>query len=205
MAVIMPKIGAKGIFKLIAPYDQLLVPNTHYSCVAIRGLSDIIGAGGDGYLDYYEKYSITKEQFQTDLNNNVCIITLQDGNGNLVYVPHLYIDGFPEVNGYVYNNIVLAIDIGQIPEYLNLSVIKDKITDVVLENFGINASVKVIVTSNPTIVMNDDHAAIEAARQANIAVQITDHARVLELTAERDLAYSKIQELETYIFNNPVA
>jgi hypothetical protein len=195
----IPQIGSKGVWKLLTPFDTALSPQTHYTCIGIRKLSDFSAAGEDAFITYYEPASLSKDTYIADLNNDVCIITLQQNSGSVVYVPSSYIDGFPDVNGYIYNSVVLAISLGALPETLDLTYIKSKIVDDVREIIGITSTVRTVVISEPKVIGTDDHNAITAARQANITAVKTDYANYIEAVAQRDSAYQKIQVLEQYI------
>jgi hypothetical protein len=196
---LIPMLGATGAYALNAPFQNDLLPNTNYSCVAIRELREIVASGGDPFTDYYAPKSIDKSHFTNDSQNGVCIISLQAADNSIVNVPSSYIASYPDGGGVPYRVMALSIKLGSVPDDLDLSVIATKVQNDVKDIIGVDKPVSIIALSNVTLISQDDAARLEAARKANIAASDTDHAQLLAVTAERDAALQKIQELEAYI------
>lgn len=200
MANFIPSIGVKGLYHLLSPFDTALLPNVPYECTAIRSMSELVASGIDPQATYYTPAGLTTAIYLSDTAAQVRIITLQSDSGIPVYVPSTYLNTFPDIGGVPYTTLVLAINIGAIPDYLNLAYLKSKIAATVLENLGIVSEVKTVVVSQPTILSQATHATVEAAREAIVGVVSTDYARYLAAAAQRDSALKKIVELETYVF-----
>lgn len=199
MANYIPTLGTKGIYTLLAPFNTVLTPNVPYRCTAVRSLTDIISSGGNPEVDYYTPNGINTTSYLTDSKVGVYIVSLQSDSGAVVYVPSSYFTSFPDIGGVSYTTIALAINLGAIPDNLDLTYIKSKVADVITENIGIVSEVKTVVISQPTIIGTNSHVLIDAARKAKIAIAVTDYSKYLAVVKERDLAYSKIIELENYI------
>lgn len=204
MSSFIPQIGLKGLYDLATPFDAALLPNVPYTCVAIRRLSDAVAAGGDPFTDYYSPVGISQADYDLDVANGVCLISLQTDSGEVVYVPAKYINAFPDINGIPYTALVLSVKIGAVPDALNLAPMKDKLVSTVLETLGIISEVKEIAISNQTIVPVATHEAAEAMRTSRIASQSTDYAKLLLVTQQRDDAYARIALLEQYIKDNHI-
>lgn len=202
MSLFIPNIGVKGLFNLLTPFDTLLLPNIAYECVAVRRLSDIIGAGGDPFADYYAPYDLDDTVYKADVEAGVSIVSLQADKNNIVYVPNTYINGFPNIGGIPYTTLALAINLGAVPDKLDLSYIKTKIAASVLESIGIEADVRTVAISMPTLLSVGDSAALEAARQARITTVTTDYAKYLEADTLLQAARQQIAELEDFIRAN---
>jgi hypothetical protein len=199
---IIPSVGVSGLWSLASPFNSKLLPNIPYTCIAIRKLSDIVAAGGNPEADYYAINGLDNNRYISDLNNGACIITLQGGSGSIVYVPSTSINNYPDIGGVPYTVLALAINLGAIPDSLDLSYLKYRVGDVVRDTIGIQPNVNVVAISPTTLVNDRDAKAIEAARLANIGTVVTDYAKYLQAAAELNSARQKIQELESFILSN---
>jgi hypothetical protein len=106
------------------------------------------------------------------------------------------------MGGVPYTAIVLGINIGAVPNYLDLSAIKQRIVDAVRETIGVTSTVAQVAISPTKNLPQSDHNAIEASRVSNITATRTDRALYLEAQAQRDALTLKVQELEAYIAAN---
>lgn len=199
MANYIPGINTTGLFTLLPPFDNALLPDVPYTCIGIRRLTDIAAAGGDPQAEYYTPYAIAEADYEADVANEVCIITLQSGSSSIVYVPSRYIDKAPELGGVQYTAMLMAIELGPVRDNLDLTYLKTKVAGVIEETIGITATPKLVAASLPMVLTNAQDETLEAARQANIAAVQTDHAKYLKAAAERDEAYAKIAELDAWI------
>lgn len=201
MSGFIPTLGTRGLYTLLPPFDTALLEDIPYTCIAVRRLADIIAAGGDPKAEYYTPNALTDAQYAADIVAGVCIITLQAESIDVVYVPSSYISGFPEIGGIPYTQLLLAMDIGALPDSLDLTYVKGKLADVVLENLGVTTTVKTVVASLTTNVTDAEHATLETARQALIGTVTTDHARYLQASTDLAAAQAKITELENFIIS----
>lgn len=198
---LVPMLGASGAYALNAPFQNDLLVNTNYTCVAIRELKEIVAAGGDPFTEDYAPKSIDQSKYNTDVANGVSIISLQAADNSIVKVPSSYIASYPDGGGIPYRVVALSINLGAIPDSLDLSVIESKIADDVRDIIGVSATVTSVVLSNMTLISQADAATLESARQAIISASDTDHAQLLAVQAQRDAALQKIQQLEAYILS----
>lgn len=201
MSGFTPSVGVRGIYTLLAPFDTKLIPNVPYNCIAVRRLADIVAAGGDPKADYYTPNGLTDQNYADDVAANACIITLQADEAIVEYVPSSYIASFPELGGVPYTQLLLAMNIGAIPDSMDLSYVKGRLADVVLENLGVTTEVKTVAASFPTVLSDVEHAALVAARQLIVGTVTTDHAKFLEANTQLAAAQAKIAELEAFIIS----
>lgn len=200
MADMLPMLGAKGIYKLKAPFDNDLLSNVMYTCIAIRNLRDITAKGGDPFTDYYANpHSIDSSVYNADVANGVSIISLQAEDNSIVDVPSSYLAAYPDAGGVPYRVMLLSINLGAIPDALDLSPIIQKITDDVKDIVGVQSTVRAVAASNTTLLDTATAQNTEAARQANITNSTTDFSKLQQVTAQRDAALQKVQELQNYI------
>jgi hypothetical protein len=198
----MPQIQSSGIFTLKAPFNNALIPQVAYTCIAIRKLSSIVNDGGDPQEEFYTPYGLTDTDYQNDVSADAAIITLQAAGHDTVDVPNTYIEKAPETGGVPYAGLMLAIKIGALPETIDLSVIRQKISDDVLELLGVEATTNVVMVTLPTLIPYDQAKTTEAARQAKIGTVVTDYAKYLQSQTQLASAQQKIAELEAFIRTN---
>lgn len=200
MPQLVPAMGIKGRFILAAPFDAKVLLNTSYTCVAVRRLEDIVAAGEDPLALYYTANGLPQERYNQDLAERVCIVSLQASLGEWIYVPSSFITAMPDQSGVPYTVTALAVSLGAVPNALNLTYLKTQIAELVVDTLGVNTpSVHAVALSATTNVSQGEHEALEAAREANRGETTTDRAKLLEVTQQRDAAFTRIQQLEAQI------
>lgn len=199
MANLVPQLGAAGIYTLSGPFSNMLLANTQYTCVGIRELVELTAAGEDPFTDYYVPQSLDKSVYQTDLNNGVSIVSLQASDNSLVRVPSSYIAAYPDAGGVAYRVVLLSINMGPIPDTLDLSNVEAKIAADVQDLIGVKAVVQSVVASNVKLLDTATAQNLETARQALITTSDTDYSQLVQMTAKYDAALQTIQELQNYI------
>jgi hypothetical protein len=101
MANITPPINATGVYTLKAPWAT--VPDTVYTCIAVRYYKDLILQGVDIAAQYYLPMGLTADDYTTDLNNGAKLITLTAAGEPTIYVPDSYIAAYPDLSSVGYN------------------------------------------------------------------------------------------------------
>jgi hypothetical protein len=211
MAVIttnlIPELGAAGVFTLTSPFNNALMSNASYTCISIRLLEDIIAAGGDPYTKYYQPREQTsgdlQAQYQADLGNGVCIITLQQSSGAVAYVPSSFVASYPSKGGVPYTNLMMAVDLGAMPNYVDLTFLKQQIANLVKTTVGLTSVlIQTVVVSPTTNLSASDHARAEAARQANITNTNTPESQVIALTKQLQTLQGQYANLEAFVNAN---
>lgn len=203
MANILPTLNTYGLFELDVPFNNKLTPDVSYTCVALRQLDDIVREGGDPQASYYTPNGISDAKYAFDAAAKVCIVSLQDPSGMIVHVPSSYILKFPDSSGVPYTAMLLSLELGPIPDKLDLSWLSQRAKDLVRETIGITTvTAHAVAISNTILVNRDTHAGYEAARLLNISENKTDLAKYLEASTALQAAQQRITELETYIKTN---
>jgi hypothetical protein len=197
-----PPVNASGIFTLASPFDQKLVPQVSYTCIAVRKFADIQKLGIDPFQIYYVPNGLDEAKYNTDVNAGECIVTLRSNGGAFLYVPTSYITSYPNMGGIPYTAIVLGVNLGAIPNYVDLSVVKAKISAVVHDAFGVTPVIQQAAISETKNLSIADHTAAESARQAEITDNQTDYAKYLAANNALIAAQAQITALENYIKAN---
>lgn len=201
MTQLIPSVGTRGLFSLKAPFDAKLLPDTAYEVMAVRTLDDLVSSSGVDPKELYYTPNGLDAQYEQDLAAGVSIVSLA-ADSEWIYVPSSYILSMPNQGGLPYTVLALAVMLGPVPDALDLSYLKSRISELVQGTIGITSpEVRTVALSSTTNVSQTEHAAIEAARQALITEADTDRAKLIAMTAQRDALATKVQQLETALLN----
>lgn len=194
-----PLIDSAGTFKLKAPFDKLVTPNSIYTCRSIRSINDYLALGDNVFEKFYEPFNIDLEVYQNDIKDNVKIASLQAGIGEWIYVPCSFIEEAPSVNGIKYVPIILGISLGPIPDSMNLESIIEQFKEITLHTLGIESEVKAVLTDFPSLLTHEEHTRLSSIRNSKITSSGSGKFLIQQLQRENELKNSKIKELEKYI------
>ncbi len=198
-----PPLQTVGRYTLALPWSTN--PNVLYTCVALRSFSDIEKLGKDVYKTYYVPMNVTEGSvigggpfsFSAEKEKNPYIVTLLGNDNTVIYVPDTFITAYPQTGNVKYSHMVISVSLGSLPDYLDLSLLKNAVADTVAQTIGVVKPViehRVPSTENPT---NPQHDLLETARLAAIANLETDRAKVIRLEAEKAELILKVNALTT--------
>jgi hypothetical protein len=203
---LVPPLGATGTFTVSAPFTAIVSASTTYECMATRYLAELIKLGIDPFAKFYQQAGITPVDvsvYQADLAaGNVAIVALKDSADSYVYVPSTFITGYPNPGGIPYTPLILGIDIGAIPDVQDLSSLKTQIINLVNGTLGITTTVQEIQIGKTQNLSQNDHNALQAARQANITNSTTDRAKYLQTLSQLVALQSQYTQLANYVKAN---
>lgn len=199
MAVLYPEVGMSGTLTALPPFDQIVVRQVRYECMSVESLKGILAAGEDAYTLYYKPYNLTEEQFETDLGNEVKLITLQSYKGQYIKVPSSFLSGLPDPSGVLYSMMALSVAISALPQTTDLTSLKQDISDLIASRLGVMADVKELMYGPVTMLSTAQHQLILQARSEVMSDGVTNLANVRKLTAEVAALQEKLAILETYI------
>lgn len=203
MAYLTPPVGMVGTISLSAPFTNAVVPNLPYTISAVRSLADIAASGSDPYELYYQDAGISEDKYKEDLVGGACILSLQSSSGIWVYVPNSYLASLPSAGGIPYTNYLVAVNLGLLPDNLDLTHFRNIIAELAHDVMGVeNAETKIVAASATMYLSQEDSKAIETARQGVMSALKTDRALYLEEQRLRLAAIQRITELENFINAN---
>lgn len=194
---ITPEIGSSGKYTYKAPYDTLGNNQTEFKCMSIKTLVDCLSSGEDPYKKYYEPYKLTQQDYKKDLVDSASIIGLQSAVGQWLYIPNSYLLSFPDVSGVRYVNMVLAANIGAIPETMNLDTLISEVEDAIIARLGITPEIKSVITSQPALIGYDDHMRLEGSRmnlvrqESPLIRQVIELKTMVNVLTEQNIALSE--------------
>lgn len=199
MNYILPSINSNGIFQLKTPFDTDLTPSVPYTCLSIRTLSDMIGAGIDPEATIYAPKNLSHEIFAQDLVDGVSIIGLQSGSGDWVYVPTSYIASYPNGSGVPYTAVMIGVSLGAIPDALDVSGLQVEIGLLCTSILGVLPATKVVVVSKTQLIDDVVHEQLETIRLNRTTTDASSEMLIGDLQNQLQLANTKIGSLENYI------
>ncbi len=199
MANLIPPIDTRGIYILKPPFDVSLQPATLYRCAAIRNFKDIENNGVNVFETYYVNRNISQADYEKDRRDGVKIITLITDAYAPVYVPSSYIASYPDFGTRNYQRVVLSVDLGPLPDVLDLGFVKSKIAEDVHQSFGVKPVVNVAIAPMSGVVTTEQSDARETARQSAIRNSTTDYGLLVKEREKNALLAQRCAVLEQLV------
>lgn len=200
--MLIPPIGSSGAFTALAPFNTLVNGSIHYECKAVRRFIDVIHEGVDPFAEYYLPAALSQAKYEEDYKLGACIVSLVSSQGTWVHVPTTYIESYPNIGGVPYTATVLGINLGAIPDQLDLTAVKAAIVEIVHDYIGVTSSVVAVKTSVTQVLSYNDHTAIESARQAEVTNTVTERARRIAAEAHAAELQQQLTTLRNYVRDN---
>lgn len=191
-----PPIGTTGLYVLRSPWIASAAKT--YTCHAIRSFKDLYDADINIYNSYYAPMGLNESAYESDRDNNANIITLM-ADEETIYVPDTYIDSYPDMSIVPYQHVVLSIDMGMLPDYVDLTLCKGALANTCVNYIGITPTIEEHIAPTTGIVTPDEHNLLEASRTANSIYTDTDRAVRLRLENQVEILRQQVSTLEQYI------
>lgn len=196
------QVGDRGIFKLKEPFAVLVTPQVVYEVRSIRTLNDCVAAGENPFERYYRPFNISEMDYHLAVSANVCIIGLNAGIGEWIYVPETYVESAPDMSGVKYTNIALGVRLGAVPDELSIEALIVAIKEQVMGYVGVDADVRAIAIGQSSIIDANKHTRLETARKSKITLTETDYVKSVKYQKENTALRERIKVLENYIERN---
>lgn len=161
-----PPLGVKGIFQLKTPW--VASASKVYTCIAIRDFKDIYERGHDVFTMFYQPKGLDVNYFNQDKRLNPSIITLLSDTNEIIYVPDTHILSFPSLNPVNYQRVVVSIDFGMLPDYVDMKHAMFELSQVGSKTIGKEPETKLHVAPTSGVISPSDHEILEASRLSNI-------------------------------------
>ena len=195
----IPTVGSKGVYKLAAPFDQLMAVGEYYICKSVRKISEILANNDDPEKLVYTRYGLDQEIYTQHKTEDMEIVYLQSEKGHWLYVPASFIQEFPDPNGVIYRAVGISVLLPAIPVSYQLDQLKTEITGVVKDITGLRCTIKQTFTSRQLAVPVDKHEATQQTRAIERALSPDIYSRYRKLQLENDILVAKVQALEQHI------
>lgn len=191
-----PTIFARGKYEVKAPFT--LVANTSYTCIDIRSFRSVEAEGINILQTYYLPQGLTQADYDSDRVNAVTLVTLAGEEVPEIVIPSSYITSFPLTVGDGFSRMVIGVDIGVLPDSLDISYLTAEIKNLVSDLTGLQGEVTLFSAPITGVLTPEEAQAFEDNRKAAIASRSTFYAQnkrlndqLAEVTAIKD-AYEKI-------------
>lgn len=196
---ILPVVGSKGFHEFAPPFDTHALENTEYECKAVRRLSDILASNEEPLKDIYEKYGLSEEDYQRDLDEDAYVVSFQSSGGHWLYIPYRYILKYPSVDGVAYRSVMVVISLPSIPVHQDLTELKDELVDIARTTIGADVSSRQVDSSRVVLVPYELHEQTQVQRNIQINGRQTQRSRIHKLETDNAELLRKVQHLESYI------
>ena len=100
--MLIPKINSNGLFRVKEPLNSIIRTDIRYNVKAIRTISEIIEDDIDVKALIYTDQSLTDENYISDLENDIPIVTLVSPSNEYFYIPANMLLSVPDVTGVLY-------------------------------------------------------------------------------------------------------
>jgi hypothetical protein len=191
-------IGIKGIFSVLKPF---IIEDVEYTCSSMSTISNILRSGDDPYLLYYAHNNISIDAYNNDKNNDVAIVTLESEYADTIYIPETYIAKTPIEVSYRYVRKIISIDLGDVPEGLDVNSITPRLEEILSAYTGCQATVEHHIAASTTFYGKSAHMLKEAARLANLS-STSNPYKIIKSLHQSIAGYRKrIADLEALVIS----
>ena len=199
-----PPIGTIGAFTFTPPFDVLIKDDQELRVSAIRNLLELENSAEKPFDTIYKPIGLTATEFKDDLDNGVPIVVFVTTGDEYMYVPANRVLSIPKIMGIKYQEMALAISLGNIPLTTDLEVIKDIIINDVQTVIGIESTVAEVPTSAVALVDVTKHREftllLEGRKTTNKSYR-TLYTETMEML-EKQITVNK--HLEQFIKDNHI-
>ena len=200
---IIPSLKVVGRFEAAAPFDRVINPMASYTVEAIRTVGEMQGLNINIYQRVFAPLGVDQPTYLTMLEQIVAaggvVITLVPRKGAPVYVVSTYLKSFPLADGFLYERMVMVVDVGALSTDMKpaLEEAVAHFSDWVLQHYGIQSTVKIGTVPVIGYVSQFEHETMETARKNRITDNQSDLAKNLALEQQVASQQAYIKELET--------
>lgn len=196
---ILPVIGSRGTYELLPPFDTVILPEELYTCKAIRNISEYVSYNQDPKKLVYDYYGLTEADYESDVQEDMEIVSLQNNKGVWIYIPARYIIKYPEVDGIPFRQLSMVCKLPAIEVSRDISHLKTDVINLVKDTLGVEPVVEIVEVSRTIAVTREVSDQLKIERSLVSNGRVTDRAKYMELLQREQLLLNKIQALEDYI------
>ena len=194
-----PSLNSTGTYNLASPYSSLISPTKLYTCTATQTIKGAVAAGIDVLNTVYLNNGDIETNYNTDLANNVMLITISSGNGDSITFPNSALLAVPNTTGVIYRNLVLSISLSALPDDFDTTGLQTEVSDLIHSLIGVKSKTYVSQIGGSTVFSSGADTAIRASRQRAITRPTSTYYQNQLLQNQISSLLTKIQELENYI------
>lgn len=197
---IIPILDSAGSYTFLPPFNDLVGSEEIYHCRAVRKVEDWLHNGQKPLEMIYEPMGLSEEDMDEDAKAGIPIVSLQNNAGTWYNIPARYITSLPTVNGRTYRGVSLVAQLPILDESLDLSNLKDQISNLIKDNLGVVPEVTEVITTRTMLLDESKYIPLEIKRnELKDHGASSDRARWLSTLDKLNIANARIEALETYI------
>ena len=195
----IPVLHSSGKYKVNPPYT---LPTVVYSCVGLRDLASLILEGIDAFTKYYLPVGLTEADFADATTRNDIIVTLANAT-DIVSIPSYYFSNDSIEPTIDYSTILLAVNLGDLPDSLSLNSLLANVIEVTTATIGIVPIVDIVRKDSSNMITESDSKVLEFNRKNVISSDISFYKGKVDADAKLQDALDIISRLQTYILSLP--
>jgi hypothetical protein len=197
-----PDVGMSGAITAKEPFDKLFTKQARYECIAVESINALVSNGEAPYEWVYRAVGASYEDYTAALAVDDKIITFQAVHGDVVKIPAKFLISMPDANGVKYSMVMLGVNLSAIPEELDLTSLKEEISDLVMQSVGVPCEVKEMVYGATSLLTHVQHRAVQSGRTERMATSASSRRLAKELSLVNEGLKQKVKMLEDYIRTN---
>lgn len=195
MHYLTPPVNLTGTFNLKTPLTALVNEKVTYTVDSIKSINSLLDEDIDVQKLVYLDQGLTTEDYVSALNNKISIVTLRSEGSSLVTIPEDYLASVPQIVGKIFIQKAIILNIGHVPDELNLDFILEPLKDEILDLTGLNSEAELVDISGQFIESYDNHEAFEITRNTNMSDSTTCKIKLLEAQELLNKQQMKITQL----------
>lgn len=178
MARLTPPLGIRGLFSLRLPF--LATGTVIYRVGAEQTFEDMIKRGLDPMKVVYEPVGLSTVDYANDQAVGAAIITLLSDTEMPKYVPDTYIDSYPNMGVVAHSRVVMAADLGMLPDTYDLTRAQQAYAKAISDDIGVQPTIVLCVAPVADAITQEQYVQGVNARNAAIKNRTTDYALLLQ-------------------------
>lgn len=194
---------ARGKWELLAPWA--VVDNVAYKADAIRAFRDVQSEGIDIFAAYYQPKGLSVDIYNSDRVNGIALVTLVSDDHAEIIVPSSYIKTAPTTVTTGFNRMVMGVDIGVLPDTLDLTYLVAEIKGLVSALTGLENDVTLYTAPITGLLTPEQAESFEANRQAAIEKRTTFYSKVETLQQQLTTVTAIKDKYEKIIIDHQLA
>lgn len=208
VTVITPTLFTKGFWTLKEPFNSYVtnnynvdLANSRQTLISIMSMKDLIANNMiDPFTAIYEPAGLTEVDFKEDLLDDIPVLSFSAAVGStdaLYRVPLSYVQSVPADDDVVYRNKAIVLDLGDLPEGVDLSIHNTDMSEFALSKYGVVPTVKEVEVG-PAIYVSHTQSSLRETVRKNSATQRDTHLlqlrKLQSLFDETMYKYAKVSD-----------
>lgn len=177
MASVRPPLGSRGIFALRIPFTA--DAGTIYRVGGERTFEEMLAQGLDPMKLVYAPVGLSTVDYANDQAAGAAVIILMSDTQKPLYVPDTYIDSYPNMGVVPHQRVVMAADLGMLPDSYDLTRAQQAYAKAISDDIGVQPTIVVCVAPTTDVITQEQYVQNTAARTAAIKNRTTDYAKLL--------------------------